>query len=519
MTPLDFLVIVGAALSLHRIWNYEPICVRIKRRVKSIKPLNCPVCNPVWIGLLTVCLWLTLPLTVLAFIAAYLPVRVAVWVYERPGEVAETKTNLPVVAPPPPPMPVSTQKFDKTVVIMTALGDFRSSYSVAQEAVNVAKGIALTNPNWSVQLWTTKNCSATGLGKLPSNIYHNPIFPDVPLEEDKENPTSVAIIKETITRGLSVLQGPGAVITQDLMFISWFLSYARAIHDLPEMDNVRWWHVCHSTVGASSAGIPKARCTIPLTKHTIVTVAHNGVVPFMRYYNTSNVIHLPNARDPRTLGLSDAVQRVVAHRNLWDADVVQILPACSTRLEAKGFIRIARVFAHLNKHLDARLVVCNPNATGDRSVALLNKIKAQAREAGLADDKWCLTSEVVPETAVMGLTSRDVMDLMMFYGNVLVMASHAEADSLVLLEARLARQFIITNNDVTSMSGGSQGIAWGVPGNAGQDEMNADFAAQRILDHFSRNTVELSRKEVLRTRNLEVMGHRWGMHLSQADSY
>lgn len=509
MTLLDFALITCAALSLHRIWNYEPICAWLKGKVKNIKALSCPACNAFWIGVLAGVLWLVIHPLVLAAIALYLPVRIAVWFYERPVTTPSggfSKDGPKTVEKAAPLPAVSSRSVEKTVVVMTALGDLRSSYSVAQESVNTAKAIAMANPNWDVQLWTMTTCPAPE--RMPANMRHRPLFTPVLLEEDKENQTSVVIIQKIMAQHLPEIKSHVEVITEDLLFVSWFLNFARAIHNLPHFPNIRWWHVCHSTAH-SSTNVPEARRTLPSLSHNIVTVAESGTTAFREYYNTDRVDHVPNVRDPRTLGLSEAVQKIVSKMQLWDADVVQIFPACSTRLEAKGIVRLAKVFACLNKHRVAKLVVCNPNAIGNGKV-IIERVKSHIRNTGLSPDKWCLTSEVLPETAEMGLPSKDITDLMMFYGNTFVMPSYAEADSLTILEARLARQFVMVNASVPNMVGGTHSVFWGNPADISRDETNAEYAAQRTLDHLAMDYVEQSRRLVLRMRNLEVIGHRWG---------
>lgn len=397
---------------------------------------------------------------------------------------------------------------------MTALSDFQSSYSVSQEALNVTRAIAMTHPEWNVELWTMQRCvPATN---LPTNVRHRPLFPHVRMEPDREHEQSIDILQSLMHRELVAVQGEISVITQDLLFISYFINFAKAIHALPEMPRVYWWHVCHSGTSGDAGNAPLVRCSVPSTAHTIVTVAKPAVEAFQRLYKTQQVIHIPNVRDPRTMGGSNTVQRIATHGKLWDADVVQILPACSTRIEAKGFARIALVFAKLSKHLKVQLVVCNPNAIGGRGPEVLARIKAQAISAGLTDAQWCLSSEIVPELATPGLSSIDIMHLMHFYGNVCVLPSHGEADSLVVLEARLARQFVITNGSVPNMTGGHMQVFWGPPGDMSQDDAHAEFAANRVIEYLAGNKIETSRREVLRERNLDVIGHSWGTVVASA---
>ena len=544
MTPTDFALILGAALSLHRIWNYEPICAWFRDKLKNIKVLSCPACNAFWIGLISVAVWYFVPIVAIA-LTAFFFARASVWIYERKSDDTKTvKTSTgsavpagqlssrQVVTPAALPSPLQVKlppeitspvvstapstRPDHVVIVMTALRDLRDSYSVAQEAVNTARSIALANPTWSVRLWTMQGCKMDKT--MPSNVFHQPVFPVIATDPDKENPEIIQLLVDIIKFGLQAPGQPISVITHDLLFVAHFINFAKAIHQVGDKPGVRWWHVCHSTAHPT-ANTPEARRTVPSTDHTIVTVAEHGVQAFKDYYKTSQVISIPNVRDPRMFGLSAAVIRIVTAMKLNSASIVQILPADSTRLESKGFIRIARVFAELNKRRPAKLIVCNPNATG-RGVEVLKRIREQAKEAGLEDDQWCLTSDLIPETSVMGLPSLDIMHLMLFYGNVFVLPSHGEADSLTLLEARLARQFTVVNSSVDNLvfADAELGIPWGEGNDYSKDKANAEFVAHRIADHFVGDTLSMSRGDVLSTRNLEVIGNIWTKTLNVAGS-
>lgn len=531
MTLLDFALILGAALALHRIWNYESFTEKAREKIAWFKPLSCSACSPFWIGILCVILWITTPPIVQTAIACYFPIRFATWLY---GKVpfpsahavpqAASAPSQPASAQPRPqlpPPPAAPRVAERNVIIMTALSDWRSSYSVAQEARNQALSIARANPSWNVEVWTMQTCQPDDAISTVPNIQHRRVIPLVAWQQDMAADGTVSLLKDTIMRELSAYGNKAVdIITHDLLFISWYRAFAAAIHAAATGDNVRWWHFCHSLPGEGT-NVPRERCSLPNhTHHRVITNAMHALGKFASYYHIPDhlVEYVPNTRDPRMLGVSRAVETIANNARLWEADVVQIFPACSTRLEAKGATKLISMFAELNLYHDARIVFCNPNARGEKGQDGIRAVRAKAAERGLAASKFFFTSEILPDAAISGIPSSDVMSLMHTYGNVFALPSISEADSLVLLEAALARQYILVNADMpgASATAGQAFVPWGRTSAQGHEIEVASFAASRIKEHLARDESEKQRRRVLYERNLEGIGIRWGRLLTRA---
>jgi hypothetical protein len=221
-----------------------------------------------------------------------------------------------------------------------------------------------------------------------------------------------------------------------------------------------------------------------------------------------------------------AAEAIANKMKLWDADVVTIFPTCTTRMDAKGVHKLLRLFAVLNRSVKAKLVLCNPNASGSKSMAVLANLRSLANTYGLTDGVLGFTSDILPKLAVHGIPSADVLALMNIYGNVFAFPSISESDSLVLLEARLARQFILVNGDAqgvgtaqaeaSRLPGGCVSIPWGATATVGDTDEVATMAAQHVLGFIHSNPQEASRRAVLRTRNLEVIGNLWAEAINAA---
>lgn len=511
-----------SALTLHRLWSYD---TPLKDKFKN-KPFSCPACMAFWCGSVAVLLWLTTPAAVSIALAAYFPLRVWLWHSTKqptPVFVSSTSTTTAVVSSrvpvsstqtTPPPM-VAVSPTQKTVVILTALSDFRPSYSVATAALDNALAIALVRPNWTVEVWTMQNCDPHGWENMPVNVKHRAIIPHMPWVENVTDETKAQQLAVFLQDNLPPWED-SVIITHDLMFVSWYTLFANAIH-LIGAKYWRWFHIPHSLPG-SREGRPQWITTMPGANHRVVTVARGMEQRFADYYQipVERAHRIANVRDPRSWGtMSPRVRQIVTQTKLWSYDVVQVFPICTTRLEAKGFSKVVRTFALLNeKGINAFLLIANPNAGGQRSETIVKEAKEKALALGLSPDRWAFTSDLAPDTIPYGLSSDEIKSLWVHYGDVFLFPSMSEADSLVVREAQLCRQLVIGNASVSTLSQPEDAdarTAWGVEETV-SDAVCRDAAG--IVERNWASTAVSPRKHVLRTRNLETLGEQWAQLLN-----
>lgn len=539
---MEFVILVLATIGVHHIWNWEEIFSSSREKIKDFTfwPLNkiaiCPPCNAFWIAAGTSAFWYYVGyMPILAPFALFAIVRLFIWLHhitavgftwlsnstalvqmqlvnkvrETPAPMQDSfKTECPTCKKGPESTFVQkvadeqarVLKYEKRVVIMTALASFPSSYSVAQCVLDQARAIGMQNPTWLVQVWGMQQCQENGWEDMPTNVELRKVIPLVAWNEDKEDADITRVVYDAVMRELLQL-GNAEVITHDLMFISWYINFAKAIHQIADLKGFRWWHVCHSLT--NPRGGPVWRTTVPKGNHTIVTVAAGQESKFSDYYHGAKVIRVPNVRDPRTWGqMSPRLRKLIGVLKLWEPEIVQVYPVCTTRMEPKGVHKVMRVFAMLQKHKKVRLVICNPNVKPE----IIKAFKKRASDLGLLEESYAFTSDILPETVSSGLTADEVKALMHGYGNLFLFPTTSEADSLMLAEAQLARQVTITNADVPTVAEGVDAtVHWGT--SSGDDLSSvADLAANIALIKLQGDT---QRKAVLGGRNLEGIGDRW----------
>jgi hypothetical protein len=519
MTPLDFLFILLTAAALHRLWNYEDVCSRLRAWADKIpylrKPLLCAACNAFYFGLMSVCLWKISPqITDIAgvILGSYLAVRVLPWIYQnitawttkppvqKPAQPAQQK------APTQPKLHKPNSTYEKTVVILTALHSFHSSYSIATDVLTQARAIGMQSPTYDVQVWVTQGAEENGWEDMPANVSLHKIVPRLNWIENQSDEQTSMTLRNLLLLHLSKLKNP-SIITHDLLFVSWYAVFARAIHMIGGLGNYAWFHVPHS-LPSDRKGKLASLTTLPAGNHLIVPVAPGYDDKYAAYYDTTleRVKHIPNIKDPRAWGnMTPRVRKMVTKLRLWDYDFVQIFPACTTRLEAKGFSKILQTFVYIKEHASSFVLFCNPNARGERSEKILKEAREKIRTYGM-EAHAAFTSDLLPEAATYGLEAHEVKGLMQDYGNIFIFPSMSEADSLSALEAKLCRQYTIVNDDVPALASNYDWSAhYGTTDKVPLDTCR--FVANHVLDR--RSTMMTPQRIVLRTRNLESIGDMW----------
>jgi len=562
-----FVLLVLISYTIHRLWIYESIFQKhrlLVERTPLKSMLLCPPCFALWSTVLAEAfLWLPAHpvLTSAAYVlAGYAPISLALQLLPR-------LTILEPVVPPRPvgrarPMPavkampineaaeaakaasraraeerrrahqaapparakadcgICGQKsaaqsavaaYEKRIVIMTALASFESSYSLVSAIIDQARMLAL-NPKWLVQVWVMQTANDRDWPKdMPANVELRKIIPAVPFVEDVIDPKGQQILLHAMRREL-VAMGNATVITHDLLFISWYVTFAAAIHEFADLRGFEWFHIGHSAPsGRPSRSVIDAksvpswpRYTLPAGEHTIVALAECLRSGFGITYEIppDRIKVWPNARDPRTMGMHPMAVRITTEAKLWEGGVVQVYPISSTRFEAKGLSKLLRAFAALA--VPWKLVIANPHANGTEGQNAVLTAQTFASTLGIPAGRLFFTSEMLPETAATGLPGEAVRDLFR-YANIFAFPTFSEASSLILMEAAIAGLPLVLNAAVPSLREiypvpDDQLVDWGTNTAQGQD----DSTARRAAGIMERLHATLPAKtHVLRSRSLE----------------
>lgn len=187
------------------------------------------------------------------------------------------------------------------------------------------------------------------------------------------------------------------------------------------MDNARYVYMNHADVGLFAQRI--------------------GVDP-------KNVRIAFNEKDPSLLFNWDKKTKEISDRmRLWDKDIIQTYPICTTRMDAKGINSVIATLAALKRlGNEVCLIVCNSN--GRRRIEEVEAKMNRAKDCGLSENDILFTS-MVP-----GLESEAphvVVSQLFQISNLFIFPTIAEVCSNIMLEASMSRNLLVLNTDLPSL--------------------------------------------------------------------
>lgn len=233
------------------------------------------------------------------------------------------------------------------------------------------------------------------------------------------------------------------MITHDL-YIDDCITYREAIRECGV--DIKWIHWARSGIGRPiNFDMPNARY-IYMNYADVGTFAHKIGV------NPSRVRVCFNEKDPAVLwGWNPISMKVNEKLRLWEKDIIQTYPLCSTRMDAKGINSVIRVFGLL-KQLGNKvaLIVCNANSR--KRVADIESKMNFAKECGLDENDILFTSNLkgLEYDVSRDVPHRTVVELMQI-SNLFIFPTLAEVCSNVLLEASMTKNLIVLNKDLNSL--------------------------------------------------------------------
>ena len=159
-----------------------------------------------------------------------------------------------------------------------------------------------------------------------------------------------------------------------------------------------------------------------------------------------------NVKDPAVLfDWDDTTKMIVEKTRLYDADIAQVYPICTSRMSAKGLPSVIEVFGKLKELGNkVRLIICNSN--GKRRGDEINNMLNLAERAGLTKEEVIFTSLLANEQYPIysEVPHKTVMNLMRM-SNLMIFPTHAEVCSNLLLEGAISRALLVVNDDLNIM--------------------------------------------------------------------
>lgn len=381
------------------------------------------------------------------------------------------------------------------IAILTSFRQMPESYSLVNDVRDQIK--TLKRFDHEVVFFAQEGCTGEGIEcEMKAILPHFKMVKNVVNVEIKDKIKS--IIEEE-------LKDFDVVITHDLTYLQGYVTYKAAIME-SNLD-VKWIHWCHSGVGDS------LQLKMPHAK--FIYMNYSDIARFAKAIGVEqdDVRVVFNDKDPELFfNWHDLTKELATKIDLYNRDIIQTYPLCTTRMDSKGINHVIKTFGRL-KSLgnNVLLIICNSNGRRKKE-----EIKAKielAKAEGLTEDNFIFTSEILGEAAASQVPRHVVKDLMQI-SNLFIFPSLSEVCSNVLLEASMSKQLLVLNRDFNSFFDfGEDGrtvlsFHFGsmvMPGFKFRDRDAYTTLAKVITQQLKNNKPDLQMRRILKDCNLNAI--------------
>lgn len=227
------------------------------------------------------------------------------------------------------------------------------------------------------------------------------------------------------------------MISHDL-YIDDCLTYREGIKECGV--DVEWLHWARSGVGAP------INFDMPNARYVYMNYAEAGVFAKKIGVGEDRIRVAFNEKDPSFFFEWNNITKTISDKmELWNKDVIQTFPICTTRADAKGINSVIRVFGELKrKGKKVALIICNSN--GRRRVEEIKDKLKFAEDCGLTEKDILFTSTLGEET--QNEVPNKVVSELFQISNLFVMPTTAEVCSNTVLESSMCKNLLVLNEDL-----------------------------------------------------------------------
>ena len=380
------------------------------------------------------------------------------------------------------------------IAIISHFNSMPESYSPARAVRNQIKILAEHGHDVTVFLQEGSSLTEEDLGCKVLRII--PKFRREKMVVNEEIKSKlISIFREHLTSDFQL------AITHDF-FIQDTVTFSEAVRECGV--KIPWLHFCRSGVAHEmDFSMPNAK---------FVYLNYSDVGKFARAIKVpvNQCRTVPNEKEPAYMLKWDPVTRMIVNKyQLWDRDIIQTYPVCSTRLDAKGLDSVIKIFVEL-KRLGNKVALIVANSNGRKRVDDLKRKQEMAKKMGLNEDEFIFTSLLADEKydIASGVSNKVCAELMQI-SNLFILATIAEVSSNILLEASITRQLLVLNSDLPCLFDavdkdsvlscpftGNQSLHY-----SGRDNESLNKIAKQIIGELKSNKADLQFRHVWRNYN------------------
>lgn len=397
-----------------------------------------------------------------------------------------------------PPLVESSRVQPKKIAIITHFNRCPDGYSPGKAVKNQIK--ILQQYGHEVVFFTSEG------SKLDVGCEMRPVVTKFKREKNIVNEEAkqkfIDVLREQLTDDFDL------AITHDL-YIDDCITYREAIMECGV--DIKWLHWARSGVGRP------INFKMDNTRYVYMNHADKDVFADRIGVDRSKIRVCFNEKDPSLLyEWDDFTTHIVDKMKMWEKDIVQIYPLCTTRMDAKGLNSVIEIFGKLKKMGNkVALVICNSN--GRRRIDEINAKIKKAEQAGLVNNQDIIfTSTLADEQFdVASATPHKVVVELMQLSNLFIFPTLAEVCSNVLLEASMTKNLLVLNSDLPSlMDFADSNSVLTHPFTSlmnvhytGRDNKALESLAKNINGQIKANKADLQMRRVWRKHNINTLYH------------
>lgn len=263
------------------------------------------------------------------------------------------------------------------------------------------------------------------------------------------------VAKKTAEILVPLLKDMKCIFTHDWIFTGWNLPYADAImlmSKMHEMGRCAWMHWIHSI---PTANFDWWRLRRYVGKHRIIFPNESDARRVAEQYHceTDHVVVIPHIKDYRSY--------YEFHKDTYDfirefplamrGHVVQVYPASTDRLSAKGVDKVISIFKTFKEsNFKVCLIVANQWATGRQRKEDVQNYYKRARIAGLKINEEVIFTSEWKDKFATGIPRRMLRELQLI-SNLFIFPTSEESFGLVAPEAAMSGVLMVNNKSLSMM--------------------------------------------------------------------
>lgn len=329
--------------------------------------------------------------------------------------------------------PIREKKRPLKIAIVTHFSRCPESYSPGKAVKNLIKMLLKHN---HIPVFFTQEGSKLTKDDIGCEVRHavTKFKREKNVIDEEAKKKFIDVLREQLTSDFDL------IITFD-MFIDDCITYREAIKECGV--NIPWLHFARSGIGNPiDFNMSNARYVYLNYADTQIFADRIGV-------SIDKVRTIFNEKDGEFFFKWDPITTMIVNKfRLWEKDIIQTYPICSTRITAKGLLDIIRVFGKL-KELGNKVCLIVPNSNGRKRTEELKNVQKMTLDYGLNSQDFIFTSLLADEKYdIASEVPNKVVSELFQLSNLFIFATRAENGPNILLESGMTKNLIVVNEDL-----------------------------------------------------------------------